>query len=505
MGLRERIEFARARDLTAGTFFERLATVHGPDTPLVEESPLDGSPGLRLTYGHAAECVASWAGALRTRIEPGQPVVVALPNGYGIFLLSLAVARAGGLAVPVNPKMRDEEIEHVVRDAGTDVIVRDLSEMHGGEPVDAAATHPGDVAALFYTSGTTGYPKGAELSHEALVGRISLGALNPAQLRRDEAVSGMPVAHIAGFSMLVQFATLGLSVYLLRKFRPDDALEAIESRRASMFVGVPAMYRMMIEAGAETRDLSSVRLWASGADTMPFELARAFQRFGAAATLPIVNRPVGDAMFVDGYGMVELGGGVAVSVLPPGVALPLRGLMGVPLPGYRMKVVDEHGEEVGRGDVGELAVTGPGVMRGYHKREDATAETMTSDGWLRTGDLARRNRLGLVELAGRKKDVIKHGGYSVFAAEVEGALEQHPAVAEAAVIGLPDARKGEVPVAVVRRADGASLTADELMAWAARRLSDYKMPQRVVFVDELPRTGTEKVRKQDLGALFDAE
>jgi acyl-CoA synthetase (AMP-forming)/AMP-acid ligase II len=499
MGVRDRIDFVRGRDVTLGSLLERLVPVHG-DVPLVEE---DGAGGLKLTYGEAAAAVACWAGALKARVGHGDRVVVALPNGYGLFLLSLAVARAGGVAVPVNPKMRAEEIDHVVADSDAALVVRDLAEVAGGEPAGAAAADPGDVAALFYTSGTTGKPKGAELSHQALVGRANAAALYPSRLRHDEAVSGMPVAHIAGFSMLVQLATVGFSVYLLPKFRPDTALDAIEARRATMFVGVPAMYRMMLEAGAEERDLSSVRVWASGADAMPFELARRFQKMGATLTVPFTNRTVGEAAFVDGYGMVELGGGAAIKVLPPGFALPVRGLVGIPLPGYRMRVVDEAGEPMPRGEVGELVVKGPGVMRGYHGQRDATAEAMTADGWLRTGDLARRRRLGLVEFAGRKKDVIKHGGYSVFAAEVEEALEQHPAVAEAAVVGVPDPRKGEVPAAAVRLAGGPSVTEDELTAWAAERLSDYKLPRQIVFVDELPRTGTEKVRKQDLTELFE--
>ena len=327
--------------------------------------------------------------------------------------------------------------------------------------------------------------------------------LFPARLRRDEAVTGMPVAHIAGFSMLVQAAALGVPVYLLRKFRPDTALDAIEQRKATVFIGVPAMYRMMAEAGAETRDLSSIRLWASGADAMPFELAKKFQRLGASATLPFIGKSVGEAMFVDGYGMVELGGGVALKVLPP--LLPVSGAVAIPLPGFKMKVVDDEGRPVAGGTVGELVVKGPGVMRGYHGKRGATDEALTADGWMRTGDLARRRHLGLVELAGRKKDVIKHGGYSVFAVEVEAALGMHPAVAEAAVVGLPDERKGEVPVAAVILREGHTLTEAGLVAWADERLSDYKVPRRVLFVSELPRTGTDKVQKAELKKQFSAD
>ena len=502
MGVWQRIGLLRDRTLTLGTFAERLAVVH-TDGPLVEEH----DTGLRLTYAEGAATVARWAATVADRIAPGDRVVLALPNGYGVFLAAQAVARAGGVAVPVNPKMQPAEIDHVVEDSAAALVVRDTVELEpapGDELVEAVAADPDDVAALFYTSGTTGRPKGAELTHRALVGRSTIGAAFPSGLRRDEAVSGMPVAHIAGFSVLVQTASLGVPVYVIPRFRPDVALDAIEARRATMFVGVPAMYRMMDEAGAEARDLSSIRLWASGADIMPFPLARRFQQYGAAAHLPLIGAR-GEAAFVDGYGMVELGGGAAVKVLPPGVPLPVRGLVGIPLPGYHLKIVDDTGADVGRGEVGELAVKGPGVMRGYHGRPDATREALTDDGWLRTGDLARRGRLGFVEFAGRKKDVIKHGGYSVFAAEVEDVLGEHPDVLESAVVGIPDDRKGEVPAAVVRVRGDARLSGAELMDWAGERLSAYKVPQQVVFVDDLPRTGTEKVRKQDLVQLFGDE
>jgi acyl-CoA synthetase (AMP-forming)/AMP-acid ligase II len=498
MGLLRRLELARDRDLTLGTFAERLARVHG-EGRLVEEH--DG--GLRLGYEAAAAAVERWAGGVRRRVRSGDRVVIALPNGYGVFLLTQAVTRAGGVAVPINPQMRPQEIEHVVEDSAAALVVRDTAEVDDGEPAGAASADPNDVAALFYTSGTTGRPKGAELTHRALLGRAVNGALFPSGLRRDEAVSGMPVAHIAGFSLLLQLAAFGIPVYLLPKFRPDVALDAIEQRRATIFVGVPAMYRMMEEAGAESRDLSSVRMWASGADAMPHALARRFQKFGAIAHLPVVGRTVGEALFVDGYGMVELGGGAAVKVLPPGLPLPLGDLLGFPMPGYKMKIVDDTGREVPRGEVGELAVTGPGLMRGYHGHEDDTRETLTEDGWLRTGDLAQRSRLGFFEFVGRKKDVIKHGGYSVFAAEVEDVLDEHPAVLDCAVVGLPDARKGEVPAAAVQRREGTSVGEPELREWAAERLAEYKVPQRIVFVDELPRTGTDKVRKADVVKLFD--
>ena len=492
----ERFRFALAKDTHLGNLMERLAKTNG-DAPLVEEA----ETGLKLTFEEAADRVAGTAGGIRARIEPGDRVVINAPNGYDFFLLCLAAMRAGAVAVPVNPQMRDEEVEYVKKDSGATITVHSCDEVMG-EPVEAAEATPEDVAGVFYTSGTTGKPKGAELSHKALLGSGVMMAAYPAGLRRDEAVSGMPVAHIAGFSILLMVACGGIPVYLLPKFRPDKALDAIEERRATLFVGVPAMYRMMLEAGAEDRDLRSVRLWASGADVMPQDLIRKFKRMGAMATLPVVGASVGEAAFVDGYGMVELGGGVAIRFSLPMMNLPIGSNVVTPLPGYHLKVIGDDGNEVRLGQVGELVVKGPGVMRGYHGQEDATKETLTEDGWLRTGDLARKGPFGLVEFAGRKKHVIKHGGYSVFAVEVERALEEHPAVVECAVIGLPDERKGEVPVAVVRLGDGDGVSEDELVSWAKEHMSDYKAPKQVKIVDDLPRTGTDKVQKDELLKLF---
>jgi len=495
----ERFRVAFSGDVTLADLCDRLAKGNG-DAPLVEED----DTGLKLTFAEAADQVARMSGGIRAKISEGDPVIVNAPNGYEFFMICMAIIRAGGLAVPVNPQMRDEEIEYVKGDSGASLTVQSADEIMG-EPVEAAQPSPDEVAGIFYTSGTTGKPKGAKLSHKALLGSGVMMAAYPAQLRRDECVSGMPVAHIAGFSILLMLACGGIPVFLLPKFRPDKALDAIEERRATMFIGVPAMYRMMVEAGAEDRDLRSVRLFASGADVMPEDLIRKFKKMGAIATLPVVGASVGEAAFVDGYGMVELGGGVAIRFSLPLMNIPGLSNVVSPLPGYKLRVIDdESGDDVRIGQVGELVVKGPGVMKGYHGKDDATKETITEDGWLRTGDLARKGPLGLVQFAGRKKHVIKHGGYSVFAVEVERSLEEHPAVAEAAVIGLPDERKGEIPVAVVRLGNG-EVKEKELVDWAREKMADYKAPRQVKIVDELPRTGTEKVQKDELLKLFEED
>jgi len=489
------------RDLTLGTLMDRLERVHG-DRRLVLES----DAGLSLTYRQAAKRVRRWAGGIAGRTSPGDVVVIAGPNGYEQLLLCLAAARAGTIAAPVNDQMSREEVAHVVGDSGATLVIRSAAEVDSAQPLPAA--HPADpdeVAALFYTSGTTGSPKGAALTHRALVGQLATATLWPARLHRDEAVIALPVAHIMGFIVLLGLAFAGIPTFLIPRFNPVKVLDAIEGRRATMYVGVPAMYRMLDEAGAADRDLTSVRVWGSGADAMPPELADRFKRMGATITIPLVG-PIGQATFAEGYGMVEVGGGVAAKVSPPFLgsgAGPLGEALGFALPGYDLRVVDETGAEVPGGQVGELQVKGPGVLKAYWGDEDATKAVLTDDGWLRTGDLARKGPMGLLVFEGRSKHVIKRGGYSVYALEVEHALELHPDVLEAAVVGLPDERMGEVPAAAVRLRPGADLAPAALGRWAAERLADYKVPVRFVVVDELPRTGTAKVQKAELAELFD--
>ena len=493
----DRAALAVRRDQTLGTIMERLARINGR-RQLVDES--DG--GLRLTYAQASKRINRWAGGIATTTQPGDRVVIATPNGYEMLLLSLAASRAGAIPVPVNAQMRADEIRHVIDDSSAALVLRSANEVDDAEPLTSAhPASPDDVAALFYTSGTTGKPKGVELTHRSLVGQVAAAAAMPNVLMRGGAVLSLPVAHIMGFVSILAMACAGVPVYFIAKFRPTDVLDAIESRRASIFVGVPAMYRMLLEAGAESRDLTSVRAWGSGADAMPADLAAKFKSLGATASLPFVG-PIGEALFFEGYGMVESGGGAAVKASPPMLNLGLGESLGFPMPGYKFRVVDEDGADLGAGQIGELLLKGPGVTKGYWGDTAATEAALTEDGWLRTGDLARKGVMGAVVFAGRKKDVIKHGGYSVYALEVERTLEEHPDVLEAAVLGLPDDRKGEVPVAAVRLAPGVSFDEDALRAWVNERLSDYKVPQRIVAVDDLPRTGTNKVQRRELLDLF---
>jgi long-chain acyl-CoA synthetase len=496
-----RLTLAFRGDTVLGNVLERLAS-HNGDRHLVEEA----DDGLNLTYAQAAKRVRRWAGGVAAAVQPGDRVVIATPNGYEMLLLCLAASRAGAIPVPINPQLTTPELDHVVENSDAKLVVRAAIDVDGRDPLATEVpVDPGAVAALFYTSGTTGKPKGVELSHRSLVGSLArAGAFPPALTGRYEAVIALPVAHIMGFAALLGLACAGIPVYLLPRFHPVRVLDAIESRRAQMFIGVPAMFRMLLEAGAEDRDLTSVRMWGSGADAMPPDLAARFKKLGATVTLPVVG-PIGEAAFFEGYGMVELGGGAAAKFSPPFLDLGLGSdAVGFALPGYSFQVIDpETGQRLPAGRTGELLIKGPGVTSGYWGDAGATAATVTDDGWLRTGDLARLGPFGTVLFEGRAKDVLKVGGYSVYALEVERAIEEHPDVLEASVVGLADDRRGQVPAAAVRLREGVSLDAEALSAFAAERLADYKVPARWLAVDELPRTGTNKIKKTELVALFD--
>lgn len=493
-----RLALAFRPDFTLGDLLERLAE-HNGDHQLVEEA----DDGLSLTYAQAAKRVRRWAGGIAERIDPGDRVVVATANTYEMLLLCLAASRAGGIPVPVNPQLTKGELDHVVANSEAALVLRSAAAVDKGQPLAAAVpAEPGDVAALFYTSGTTGLPKGVEVSHRALLSSFGrAAAVDPVISGRMEAVVSLPIAHVMGFIVLLGLACGGVPTFFMPKFHPVRVLDAIESRRASLFIGVPAMYRMMLEAGAAERDLRSVRIWGSGADSMPSELAASFKKMGGTVTLPVVGT-IGQATFVEGYGMVELGGGAAAKFSPPFLGVGLGSdAFGFPLPGYKFRVVDpDTGDDLGHGRSGELLVKGPGVTSGYWGDHEASAAVVDGDGWLRTGDLARLGPMGTVLFEGRAKDVIKVAGYSVYALEVEKAIEEHPDVLEASVVALPDERHGEVPGAVVRLAR--PVPTERLEAFAHARLAEYKVPRRWLVVDELPRTGTNKVKKRELVDRF---
>lgn len=437
----------------------------------------------------------------------GSPkVLVRGESGALYFASMLAASRAGAIAVTVHSDLTATELKHVIKDSGA---LLELAPAHveqieslGRVDVswnlenlgDVGRQGPDDIAAIFYTSGTTGHPKGVALTNKALLADLRLASLYP--FRDDLLVEALPTPHIMGFMVLAGALVAGIRVLAFERFSPVRVLDAIESRRATLFVGVPAMYRMMLESGAAHRDLKSVHAWMSAADVMPPDLARQFQNFGSALT--IAGHSIGKAFFIEAYGMVEYSGAATVKVALP-VWDPFSESMGVPLPGTRIKVVDEAGKEVNRGEVGEIAIQGDKLLHSYQDRSSPV-----ESGWLRTGDLARR---GLVfnKFAGRSKDVIVSGGYTVYPIEIEERLREFDGVADAAVIGMDDPVLGERLVAFVEPVDGIQLEIRALDEWVKTALARYKHPSEYHIVDALPRGSTRKVVKDTLRRSLEAK
>lgn len=489
----------------------------------------DPSPGLHpggvRTYRQIEEAVARYAAAHRDAgVGPDDRVMVVVGNRLDVFLHALAVARLHGIAVPVNPRLKPHELEAVRKATGARWIVADPEPMArvkdaidpettwsptegsadsieawlGANPDERVAApepmDPKEVAVFLTTSGTTGVPKAAALTSAGLLetpgrlGRIGLIGKEG----RDRVVVALPMAHVMGFGNVLGMLCGGVFVIHRSGFDPMAMLDIIEERRPNAFIGVPTMYADLEAAGASDRDLSSIRLFASSADAMPEERARRFQTYGRGPG------GVGQAIFTDGYGMVELSGAGAIRIYPPApFRLRLPSVSAV-VPGLDARAVDDEGKPVRPGKVGLLQFRGPGVLQHYEGHEAAGPQ---DDGWFSSGDYARMWPGGLFfTLAGRSKDRLNVGGFSVFPAEVETDLCQHPDVAEVALVGIPDDRLGERPVAlVVPRTP--SFDTDAFLAWAKDAVAGYRCPREAYVVEVIPRGNNAKVDRGAATAL----
>ena len=520
--------FFGAGRLTSANFTEYLADLYRDRTVFLLDRPLDGATfqGNVLSYRdlHALVCRAA-AALSRMGVKKGDRVALCTANRIELAFVEFGAQRIGAIPVPLNFMLTRDEMAHIVAGCGARVLVVDstvqaqslrespaaLAASFGpverwvvvtgkrppagfdrwddlvleakGDEAPAAHMRPEDPAIIFFTSGTTGAPKGAVLSSGALMHGVRryarLAAIRPTPTK-DLALLVMPLAHIGGHqALLIQMALASPSL-LLGSFDPARILDLIEQHRVTMFAGIPTMFRMLLASGARERDLSSVKLWGGGGDAFPAELVGQFKKLG--------TRP----SFVTGYGMVETAGQLTLSPFARGEAC-----VGWFLPGVRTRLVDEKGHDVKRGEVGELLVKTPSLMLGYWKDPTGTASAM-HDGWFKTGDLMRRGRWGLHYFAAREKEMIKVGGYSVFPAEVEAILDTHPAVEQSVVVGLPHPVKGSLPVAaVVRRS---AVTEEELLAWAKERVARYRCPRRVVFIDGVPLNQSMKPLRRQVRA-----
>ncbi|MER5544275.1 long-chain-fatty-acid--CoA ligase [Streptomyces sp. NPDC002586] len=477
------------------------------------------SPALRLgtattTYAELDRLSAQAAALLRTEgLRTGDRVALMLPNVPEFVVLYYAVLRAGGIVVPMNPLLKERETAYHLRDSGAVLLfewhrapgegaagaaaagVRHLAVEPAAFTVELACLEPqfqvtaaagDDIAVLLYTSGTTGRPKGAALTHAGLRHNTEVNVTEVQRLTSDDVIVGcLPLFHIFGQTCTMNVAVYsGASLTLVPRFEPGAVLDAIARDRATVFEGVPTMYAALLQhPGAADTDVSSLRMCISGGASLPVEILHGFERrFGC--------------MVLEGFGMSETSPVVSFNH-PDRPRKP--GSVGTPIRDVEVRLLDDNGRDVAPGEVGELAVRGPNLMKGYWHRPEETAATVP-DGWLRTGDMARRDEDGYLYIVDRKKDLIIRGGYNVYPREIEEVLHEHPAVALAAVLGVPDERLGEEVAAAVVLRPGAEADTEELREFVRDRVAAYKYPRRLWLTDALPMGPSGKILKREISA-----
>jgi long-chain acyl-CoA synthetase len=447
------------------------------------EHPALGWEGGTLSYGALAGAVADLAARLRARgIGPGHRVAVSLANRPELAVMVLGSLAAGATVAPLDPLLKAGERADILADLGPALVVETGPDGAIRERAEGGGARGEPAALVLYTSGSTGRPKGAVLSHAALTFANRSWAEPVMGLREDDVVlAALPLSHAFGLNgALLAPLLAGVTVRLVERFVPEAVAELLERDGVTVLPGVATMFHRLLEvpgfAGAPR-----LRLGVSGAAPCPWELAAAWR---ARTGVRIVR----------GYGSTELFRPVSYLAAEP---TDHPECIGRAVPGVELRVVDDEERALPAGAEGELLIRTPAVMDGYLGNETDTAAVL-ADGWYRTGDVARLTPDGYVAIVGRKRERIKRGGYSVFPAEVETVLLAHPAVAEAAVVGVPDAALGEEIAAFVALTPEGHAGADELIAWCRERLAAFKYPRRVSFLAALPRSATGKVLKARL-------
>ncbi|MEM8695517.1 MAG: AMP-binding protein [Pseudomonadota bacterium] len=480
------------------------------DKPLIVE---DGHTWLR--YDELAAATARWAAALAgIGAQPGDRIVVQVDKSVENVLLYLASLRAGLVYVPLNTAYTAAELAYFIDDAEPTIIVCDPAKEDAvaGIAGDAAlftldrdgqgslatlvtetgtidfetvARKPGDLAAILYTSGTTGVSKGAMLSHDNLASNALVLKDYWHWQTDDVLIHALPVYHVHGLFVALHLALLGGSTIRFHRSFDADAVLA-DMSDATVLMGVPTFYvRLASHAGLTRETSGNMRLFISGSAPL---LESTFADFGAKTGHRILER----------YGMTEAG--MITSNPYDGDRIP--GTVGFPLPGVSARVADDSGVEVGRGEPGVLEICGPNLFRGYWKKSDKTAEDIRPDGYFITGDIATMDANGRVAIVGRAKDLIIAGGLNIYPKEIELAIDAVPSVAESAVIGVPHPDLGEAVVAVVVR-DSEHVGESEIMTVLEDRLARFKQPRRIVFAEALPRNAMGKVQKAKLRDDFE--
>jgi len=485
--------------------FEQAAAEHA-------ERPAVRMDGRVLSYSQlhgAAGRMTSLLSSLGT--APGDRVAVMLPNVPAFPIAFYGALAAGAVVVPMNPLLKSREVAYYLRDSGAKVLfawhaamgeavrgaaeagarVIDVDEpdlaglLQGLGPVPANADRADDDdAVILYTSGTTGRPKGAELTHANLTRNASLTAATLLGVGPGDVVMGcLPLFHIFGLTCGLNATIIGGgTLTVLPRFDPVKALEVVRRDKVTIFEGVPTMYAAMLHhPDSAQADASSLRLCVSGGSAMPVEILRGFeQAFGC--------------VILEGYGLSETSP-VASFNHPDTIRKP--GSIGTPIAGVQMRVVGTAGADLPAGEVGEIVIRGHNVMKGYWRQPGATAEAI-QDGWFRTGDLAKIDEDGYFYIVDRKKDLIIRGGLNVYPREIEEVLYEHPAVAEAAVIGIPHDELGEEIGAAVVLKPGMTATPETLREFVRERVAPYKYPRCLWFASELPKGATGKIVRREV-------
>jgi len=476
-------------------------------------------PTGSMTFAEVDVASGRLATALRERgLGPGEKVAVRLANVPEFVISYFGILKAGLTMVPLNPLLKADEIAYHLDDSDSRMLItsafladevgKALKKVDGVAPVGVGAADTGwpgfeelleaeddgdicpgaadDTAVLLYTSGTTGRPKGAEVSHFQLYMNCSLAAERFGLDENDVALAALPFFHVYGLSSVLNAAVRhARCISVVPRFDVDAVLAAIERDRITILAGVPTMYHALANADTSGYDTSSLRIASSGGAAIPEPVLRAFeQKYG----IPIL----------EGYGLSESASTATVNP-SPGERKVLS--IGKPIWGIELRIVDESDHPLPNGPehIGEIVLRGHNLTKGYYKRPDETAQAFRG-GWFHTGDLGYQDEEGFVYVVDRKKDLIIRGGLNVYPREVEELLYRHPAIAEAAVIGRPDERLGEEVVAFVSLRPGTSATPEEVVAFCRERLAAYKYPREVVVIDDLPKGPSGKVLKTELRA-----
>jgi long-chain acyl-CoA synthetase len=475
-----------------------------------------GRPALKLDdavfdYALLDQAAARVAAMLKAKgVMPGDRVAIMLPNVPYFPVAFFGVLRAGGVVVPLNVLLKGREVGFHLRDAGARAVFawHDMAgaatEGAEGTGCEVMTVTPGeiegiifgyepepevvardaqDTAIILYTSGTTGTPKGAELSHANLLRNAEICVELFGLDERMVLLGALPLFHAFGLTCAMNACVVpGGCLTLIPRFDPARALEIIERDRVSVFEGVPTMYGAMLQVPDRKRyDVSSLRLCASGGASLPLEILHAFESaFGCAV--------------LEGYGLSETS---PVASFNHPDRERKAGSIGTPIAGVEMKVVDDEDGDLPGGDVGEIVIRGHNVMTGYWGRPEETAAALRG-GWFHTGDMARVDDDGYFFIIDRKKDLIIRGGYNVYPREVEEVLYEHPAVREVAVVAVPHPELGEEVGAAVALKPGEHADAETLRAFVKDKVAAYKYPRHVWFVDELPKGATGKILKREI-------